>query len=715
MAVKDRPSKGKRSVIDSDGEVPNLGGESEEQTETAIETPFARDHKVNDGDAPDHDGDEADAAEQVEPSKKPAAAKKVGDADATKPAAKGETTGGKPDELAAWLVPAYLLGLLLLLVGERVVPSDDALRYGFSGLGVAAVAVTTLYRLRVVMGGSGERRSVERILTILMAGGLAAIGLYFATTETGRALLGIAAMKAETRARVTGVMTIVWVVLLAVSAVPLVFGEIALAPMRRAERFEARRVRAATIAGLTIAFAASYVTLFTYAAGELDQKVDFSYFRTSRPGESTKSLAGTLTEPVEVTAFFPQLNDVGEEVKGYLTELSQAAPQIQPRFQDRLLVPALAKELKVTNDGVLVLKRGESKETMTIGAEMKTAQSKLKTLDADFQKALLKVLRSQRTAYFTVGHGELNERTGPEAAEGRSTKNLKRLLESQNYLVKDLGLPQGLAADVPQDATIVFVIGPSRPMLPEEIASLKRYAEKGGKLLVALDPDAKIDLTPIASTFGLTWKPAVLATDDARLIIPLRKNESDRVIFVTNRFSSHASVSSLSKNSQRAAVIFRGAAALDKAEGATAKIDFAIRTLDKMFSDENGDFQLDKDTDKRGSFNLAAAISQAGTEKDKEGKDKEMRAFVMGDADALSDGTVGDTPNGLMAMDVIRWLGGDESFLGAVTSNEDVKIEHSKQKQAVWFYGTIFAVPLGVLGLGFLATRRKRGARRAAA
>lgn len=734
MAVKDRPSKGRRGVIEADGEVPKLGGESgetDEVTETAIETPYAREHRPKDDDShdasdrdsapPESDGASGgDAPESASPKKvelrreAPKDAKSAAKDEPPAAAAKAGAPEGKPDELAPWLVPAYVFGLLLLLVGERVVPSDGALRYGFSGLGVASVVVTTVYRLRSVMGGPGERRAVERILAWLMAGGLLAIGVYFATTETGRTLLGIAAMKPETRARVLGVMTIGWVLVLAVSVVPLVFGEIAFAPMRRAERFEARRVRAATIAGATIAFAASYVALFTYAAGELDQKVDFSYYRTSRPGESTKSLAGTLTEPVEVLAFFPQLNDVGDEVKGYLTELSQAAPQLQPKFQDRLLVPALAKELKVTGDGVLVLKRGDSKETLTIGAEMKTAQAKLKTLDADFQKALLKVLRSARIAYFTVGHGELNERTGADAAEGRSAKNLKRLLESQNYVVKDLGLVQGLAADVPQDATIVFVLGPTRGMLPEEIASLGRYGDKGGKLMLALDPDGKIDLAPLAAAFGLVWKPAVLATDDARLVYPLRKNDSDHVIFFTNRFSSHASVSSLSKSSQRNAIIVRGAAALDKAEGATAKIDFAIRTLDKTFNDENGDFLFDKDTEKRASYNVAAALAKPTGEKDKDGKDKEMRAFVLGDADALSDAAVGDTPNGLMAMDVIRWLGGDESFLGAVTSNEDVKIEHSKQKQAVWFYATIFAVPLGVLGLGFLATRRRKSARRAA-
>ncbi len=711
MAVKSDPPKGEAAAGEPDPKVPALT-ENEDDTDTAVETPYARDHKTRDGEtdlprAGSTSGDAEDASTD-----EPAAP----DGDAYLPPGGSRRRAPRArDELAGWLVPVYVASLLLLFVGERIVPSDEVLRYAFSGLGVAGALASTLYRLRGMSAAAGdERRSVERILALLMAGGLVAIALYFATTETGRTALGIATMKAETRARATGVLTVAWIVILVVSFVPLVFGEIAFAPMRRAERIEARRVRAATLGGATLALAATYVAMFAYSAGELDYKLDFSYFRTSRPGESTKNVARSLTEPIEVTAFFPQLNDVGEEVQGYLSELSAASPQVQVKFQDRLLVPALAKELKVTQDGVLVLQRGTSKETMTVGAEMKTAQAKLKTLDADFQKTLLKVLRSQRVAYFTVGHGELNELTGDAAKDGRTSKNVKRLLESQNYLVKDLGLPQGLAADVPQDAHIVLVLGGSRDMLPEEVASLKRYAERGGRLILALDPDGKVDFAPLAAAVGLSWKPAVLATDDARHFYPLRHNDSDRIILLTNRFSSHASVSSLSKISQKTAVVFRGAAALDKAEGATAAVDFAVKALAETFDDQNGNFAFDKDAgEKRSAYNLAAAVTKPTGEKDKDGKDKEMRVFALGDADALGDGAVGDTPNGLLVLDVIRWLGGDESFLGAITSNEDVKIEHTKQKDLVWFYGTVFAVPLGVLGIGFFTTRRKkRGAQR---
>jgi hypothetical protein len=85
-----------------------------------------------------------------------------------------------------------------------------------------------------------------------------------------------------------------------------------------------------------------------------------------------------------------------------------------------------------------------------------------------------------------------------------------------------------------------------------------------------------------------------------------------------------------------------------------------------------------------------------------------MRIFVIGDADAFSDAVFGNEANVLLFIDAIRWLGGEESFSGAIATTEDVKIEHTRQKDLVLFYGTIFLVPALLLGLGLLLSRRSR-------
>jgi len=609
----------------------------------------------------------------------------------------------------SWLLgPIYGASLTLVFIGERIV-STDKLRMAISGLGVLGAVATTSLRFGQAGKAPAERRRAERTLALLSAAGLVALALYFSTTETARDLFGIAKAAPQTRARIEGATTVGYVALFLISLVPLVFGELALAPMRRAARVEARRVRAAIGAGFTLSFAAVYCALCTYAAGELEYKVDFSYYRTARPSESTRNIAASASEPIKVLAFFPDLNEVGAEVRGYLDELGQKAPNIKVEHYDRLLVPKIAKDAKVTQDGTVVLTRGESREVLNVGAEMTSARAKLKSLDGDSQKALLKVMRSARVAYMTVGHSEMNTVTG-DAAEGRTARALRRLLESQNYTVKDLGLAQGLGTDIPEDATMVIVLGPAQAFLPEEVSSLSRYAERGGHLLLALDPEAKVDLAPLAEMVGVTWSPVTLASD--RTFVRRRHNESDRAILVTNRFSSHASVSTLSRNSTRAPVIFPVASSLDKKQGANEAVDFAVKSLGETFNDDNGNFAFDKEGEKRGTYNLAAAVTRAASGKSDDKGKTEMRAFVVADVDVFSDAAFGNEPNIFFAVDVLRWLGGEESFSGAITTTEDVRIEHTRDKDKIWFYATIFGAPALLLGVGLVATRRSRSDKR---
>jgi gliding motility-associatede transport system auxiliary component len=600
----------------------------------------------------------------------------------------------------------YTGGLVLMFLGERVFTTINAARMTLSVAGFGLAVAYFVLRLAGAMNQSGERRSIERLLAVFAFFSVLALALAFGTTEAGEKLIGIAKAPTETKDKFETIGTIAWLAMLTLSAIPILFAERALLPMRRAESMEVRRVLAAEAAGLTLALAATYGALFTYAAGELELKADFSYFRTAKPSESTKNIVKGLEDPVKVAIFFPPLNDVGREVAGYLKELGRASPKFTYEVHDRLLEPQLARDWKVTQDGVLIVARGPTDETLTVGVDMEAARAKLKTLDTDFQKNLIKVSREVRIAYLTTGHGEMNE--APDPAEGRSASGIRKLFETQNYSVRDLGLAQGLGNQIPKDATIVAVLGPARPFLPGEVATLKKYAEGGGHLLLALDPDPKVDLDPLADIAGLSFQPVVLANE--KMFIRRRHNDSDRTILVTNRFSSHASVSTLSRNSSRAHVVFVGAAALDAGRsGQNFKIDFCIKAMQDTFADTNGDFQQQDSEKKNAIFNLGAAVSNIkDPHADMAKVPQEMRIFVLGDVDALSDAVFNNEANVLLFVDAIRWLGGEESVAGAISTTEDVKIEHTKQKDLVLFYGTIFFVPAVVLGLGLLWSRRSR-------
>src|SRR5690606_37332926 len=209
--------------------------------------------------------------------------------------------------------------------------------------------------------------------------------------------------------------------------------------------------------------------------------------------------------------------------------------------------------------------RGGQTEQLTIGTEEARAANTLRKLDGEFQTVLLKVLRDKRTAYLTVGHGELNEETDKQT---RRTVNIVReLLQSQNYGIKNLGLKEGLGSEVPDDATVVFVLGPSTPFSDAEVETLKRYADGGGALFIALDPEAREpELGRLAEIVGVEWSPDLVVND--RILFAVDRGPSDKKNIAAGSFSAHASVSSLMKLSQRgAAVLLAGSGPLELLDG----------------------------------------------------------------------------------------------------------------------------------------------------
>lgn len=685
-----------------------------------------------------------------------------------------------------WVFPLYAFGMALVFLGERVLSGLERGSGAATALGVLCVIAATALRFSPRFKTGGERKSIESLLAVLSLTGLLALALYFATTDSGASKLGFEQLAATKKEHVLGVLRVLWIALVAVSLLPMLFAETALGPMRHAERPESRRVRAAASAGLSLVLAAIYCALLVYAAGGVPWKADYSYFKTSRPSEPTRKIAASLAEPVKVVAFFPDVNEVRNEVASYLRELAVGMPKLQVQITDRLLAPKLAKELRATQDGVIIFARGSVTYTVSLGTNLDDARPKLKTLDRDVKEQLLKLARAHLTAYLTVGHGELNEGGKGQQDPAHSMSIARTLLQRQNLTLKDLGLAQGLGTDVPDDADVVLILGPADPFSPEEIAALQRYADRGGHLFIALDPDANgsqlttagttpsptsapsasastVTATPapasssppkkpapadkadkadktkadktssetpaepappgpaaLAAVAQLTYSPTLIGNDFKH--VQMAYNKSDQLRLITNNFSSHASVSTLSRNSTNAVVVLFGTGSLDRGASATAKIDFTVKAPTSSWPDRNKNFVQDKDTEKTNTFNLAAAVSKpvAGsptvaptpTDKkpgDKKPEAKEMRAFVVADSDVFSDQVMGPVlGNQVFLLDAVRWLVGEASFSGAETSEEDVHVESTKQQDLTWFYATIFGAPCLVLAAGVFISRRSR-------
>ncbi|QQR45942.1 Gldg family protein [Myxococcus xanthus] len=603
------------------------------------------------------------------------------------------SSGGLPVTLA------FVSGLLAVFLGERLFGIGTG-RTVLSGLGVAVAVGALGWRFARLRSASADRRAVEAWVSGLYGVGLLALGLYFVQSDVGTGLFGGPLSQKAPRLAVS--LAALFPALLACCLLPLAMVEVAAAAMTRAPVLETGRVRSALYSGLGLAFVLVFAFASMFVATQADVTWDLSYFRTAKPGDGTRKVIRGLNEPLQVTLFFPPANEVGEAVGQYFRDLSVESPGLLNVVRlDQAVEPARAKSLGVHNNGTIVLARGDRKEPLTVGLEVERARGQLQRLDQEVQRRLLTVARPRRVVYFTSGHGERAEsRAVPGETTRPSVEKLKELLRAQNVDVRPLGVSEGLGTEVPRDASVVVVAGPTQEFLPEELNALREYSARGGRLWLALEPEGP-DFQPLLEPLGLKYLKTPLAND--QVYFRTSRQQSDRGNLGTATFSSHPSVTSLSSLAGQAPAVFLSAGALEQIQplpGGLAQ-DVSVRAHGATFADANGNFTLDAGEMRR-PWPLVIAV-----EKPAPAGQAAMRAVVMADADAVSDLLMGNMGNAYLAVDTLRWLTGEESISGAVSSEEDTPIQHTREQDVLWFYATVFLGPALVLAVGFVTTRRR--------
>jgi len=644
-----------------------------------------------------------------------------------------------------WASLTLGIGLLFFLLGERFFGHLPGARFVLTGFGLLLILGITAARAWAMLGSAGARRRVERTLLACHAGTVFALFLYLWTTDWGLAKLGLI----ETSAlHFQGAVTVLYLSVLIASIVPLLMVELSLGLALRTEfdvqsgpgneeaGVEYFRAREIGWSGLSLGLALSFLMVTCQVANERNVQRDVSYFKTSSPGESTKKIVSSASDGLRVLLFFPEVNEVKNQVRGYFEALASATGKLGIEFHDRLTDAEIASKYKVTKDGVMVFVRGagDKEKSQTIDLDIDTAKlrspaSKLRNLDREVNTVLLKLMRDKRKAYLTVGHGELNDpESVPVEVKARTlerpTTVLKRQLADLNYEVKNLSLLD-LAKDVPEEATLVIVLGPTLPFQAGEWDTLSRYLDRGGHLLLAIDPNGDLSMGPFEDRFAFKMMAGHLT--DEQQHYRQRGTLADRRFVVTNQFSAHASTTTLSRTStDQGLLVLVDSGALDdlpykgKPEEAPKKT-ITIRSMDTTFLDLNNNYTFDAtgpNPEKKQKWNIAAAV-EGPKLGDKEG----YRALVFADVDLFMDAVARSAlghavtvlVSGPLLSDSVKWLGGEESIIGEVVSEDDKPIQHTKNEDVVWFTLMIIGAPIIVLTLGLVGTsaRRRRGSKKA--
>jgi len=594
----------------------------------------------------------------------------------------------------------YLVGSGLVLLLMRLGGGPDDLLFQSQGVGWLLVLASLWQVYRSTAETDGARAARRWALICASVGVVALLGV-LALSLNQLDLLGLAD---EDRSRAEVLSQAACALLWFLSAVPFITVDRVrgASPVMLPEG----RVSDSGYAGLSIALAIALLFPLNYLAHENNVRWDHSYFKTASPGDVTVGTLDALDEPIQAWLFFPSTSDVTEEVRTYFDQIQSVNLEIA--YVDQALESELAKELKVQKNGTIALVRGEGEDQqiqrIRIGEELAKAERKLKKLDAEVSKALLKLAADPRQAYITVGHGEMYWKKSASVLPARTIQGVRDELRRMNFKVTELGAAQGLASEVPEDADLVLVMGPTEALMDEELAALDAYRAQGGALFVSLDPGSKADMSSLLSPVGLSYSGDSVLVGDTNIWVATRR-PTDRYNIFTNKVSTHPSVTTLSRNSRTRALLTPLASPLTQLENPPYKVEITVRSLDEVWQDENRNLRFDAATEKRRGWPLAAAISG--------GDEAAFRMIVMGDATWSSDLVLPlSMGNQEYLRDAIAWLVDEPTQGGTINNEEDVKIRHTKKDEAWMFYGSTILIPILLFGFGMLRvrSRRKEGA-----
>jgi ABC-type uncharacterized transport system involved in gliding motility auxiliary subunit len=257
--------------------------------------------------------------------------------------------------------------------------------------------------------------------------------------------------------------------------------------------------------------------------------------------------------------------------------------------------------------------------------------------------------------YFLEGH---NERAieGEAASDKNGYSRAAEALRNENYNVAKLLL--AAKGDVPDDADVVIIAGPTRPLLQQERSALHRYLARGGAVMALVDPRAKTDLLEDLEQWGVEIGDDVVVDRQlavfGRATTPFAQqysttHEITRDFRETTLFNMVRSVrANPDSGSSLSEIVFTGAES------------WAERDLDRFFSE--GEAELGGD-DLAGPVSIAIAgtveLSAAADDDGAAAESKPGRLVVVGDADFASNEMVDAYLNRDLFVNAANWLLGD--------------------------------------------------------
>ena len=470
------------------------------------------------------------------------------------------------------------------------------------------------------------------------------------------------------------------------------------------EYFRRRQARYSAVAAAGVLVALAIVVAVNYLGVRQNKRWDLTASRQNSLSEQTVRVLQSLEEPVTFTVFDRQTEM--DRFRNRLDEYAYHSRQVSVEYIDPDMTPVVAREFDVQAYGTVVVDYMGRRERVTTDTEQ------------DLTNALIKAMSTmERKVYFLQGHGEKE----PEDTERDGYSAVSGSLRRDNYTVERLVLAQ--QNDVPEDATVVLIAGPTTDVLPAEADALRRYLAQGGKLMVLLDPLFGPQAAPLPNLEAIVREWGIDPGNNVVVDVSGATNEPSIAVAAT--YPPHAITERFAT-----LTIYPLARAVEPIEGGTdghvaqtivetSQQSWAESDLASLSSD-TGVAMDEASGDRPGPIPLGAAVSASVEAPAAPAEDQsapaasdtpmpETRVVVFGDSDFASNAYGGVPGNINLFANAISWLAQQENLIAIrPTEAEDRRVTMTPRQQTLAMATSVFLLPALVFGAGVLTWWRRR-------
>ena len=303
--------------------------------------------------------------------------------------------------------------------------------------------------------------------------------------------------------------------------------------------------------------------------------------------------------------------------------------------------------------------------------------------------------------YWLRGHGEL----ALEGKEKYGGSYLKGLMFQSSYQVRPLNLIE--SKKIPDDITILAIIGPQQSFHEDEIKIIKTYLERKGRVIFAIGPTMDSHtlekLREIPNHYGVTLDNNFVVDQISNVngssgTAPVIKKYSTRSP-ITKDFQGSTFFPLVSSVSlRRIDSDFGTGELLAYTSGFPAS--WAERNTNELIT---GKVVFHEGTDIKGPIGIAASWAQATADKNR------TKFIVIGNSSFLQNSYQRVGANYSFFMNSLAWLSDDRrlhAFSDVLVSSDPVIV--SSILQSVIFYWSVLFTPLILFGMSFYFFQRRR-------